>query len=208
MTSPDLGYREFTRLCVEMEVPFIQLRDKEMPFENLLALAKDLVSICKGSKTRLIVNDNIELCRLSDADGLHLGPEDDPWTEARNKLPDDKIIGVSTHNLNEAMTMISQMKYAGELKAPDYMSFGPIYSTVAKKIPDAPLGTENLHYVIQQAPVPLVAIGGIFPHNMPEVLASGARNLCFIRHFGSSATASELKRKIIQFYTILKETQS
>ncbi|HCM16149.1 MAG: thiamine phosphate synthase [Candidatus Cloacimonadales bacterium] len=208
MTSPELGYRDFTKLCVEMEVPFIQLRDKEMPFVSQLDLAKDLVAVCRGSKTRLIVNDSIELCRLSDADGLHLGPADAPWTEARRILPPGKILGVSTHSIEAALAMISQIRHPGEVKAPDYMSFGPIYPTVAKKIPDAPLGTEKLRYVIAQTPIPLVAIGGIFPHNIPEVLASGACNLCFIRHFASSATADELRTKIKQFYTILKETQS
>jgi len=205
MTAPELGYRRFTEICVQEEVPILQLREKEMSNLELIALARELAAICAGSNTRFIINDRADLCRLADADGLHLGPTDMPWQKARPLLPENKVIGVSTHSIAAAKHLISVIQKGGDLKAPDYMSFGPIYPTVAKKVPDPPVGTSDLRKVIEIAPIPVVAIGGIFPHNTREVCATGAKNISMIRHFGSSLNKAELVGKILEFKQLLKE---
>lgn len=193
MTKPRLGYREFTKVCVEEEVPMLQLRDKTMCDRDYLILAKLLRDICKGSRTRFLIDDRLDLCLLADVDGLHLGPDDIPWTLARNMLP-DKLIGVSTHSLEQIEALNTEIKNSG--KSPDYISFGPVYPTVAKAIPDRPVGTLHLAQVIEAAKHPIVAIGGIFPCNLDEVMASGAKNICMIRYFGDCTDTRSLRDNI------------
>lgn len=204
MTNPELGYRRFTEICVEEEVPIIQLRDKSMPNLDLVLLAKELKGITSNTNTHFFVNDRVDHAILADADGVHLGPQDVSWQEARRLLPKQKLIGVSTHSIAEAELLIRQISEPGNPKAPDYMSFGPIYPTVAKKIPDPPVGTEQLARIMEIAPLPVVAIGGLFPHNISEVFQAGARNIAMIRHLGDSVCPGELREKIQQLRQIIR----
>ncbi|HPF08403.1 MAG TPA: thiamine phosphate synthase, partial [Candidatus Cloacimonadota bacterium] len=121
MTNPRLGYHAFTQICVELKVPMLQLRDKSLNDSDLLKLARSLKQITKDSKTRLIINDRVDICELSDADGLHLGPEDLPWQDARKTMTEGRIIGVSTHSLQEAQRLIIEVAEAPEGYRPDYM---------------------------------------------------------------------------------------
>lgn len=173
-----------------------------------MELARDLAQITKGSKTRFIINDRPDIAALCDADGLHLGPEDIAWQDARHLLPKGKILGVSTHSMTEAQSMIRQCKAEAEGYRPDYMSFGPIYPTVAKAIPDPPLGTALLKQLMPSAIIPIVAIGGIFRHNLSEILSNGARNICMIRYFGAAVSSSELSHKIHNIKSALQEAIS
>ncbi|MDD2332042.1 MAG: thiamine phosphate synthase [Candidatus Cloacimonetes bacterium] len=194
MTAPELGYQEFTRICVEAEVPMLQLRDKRMGDRELLLLASTLAEQTRGSKTRFIINERIDICLLSGADGVHFGPDDLSWQEARKLLPKSCLVGISTHSLEQAQQ--AQNDAAINPWGISYMSFGPIYPTVAKAIPDPPVGSENLRKVLKNDTLPVVAIGGIFSHNLPEVLSTGARNVCMIRQFGQARTESELRQRI------------
>lgn len=205
MTAPELGYRAFTEICVQEEVGIIQLRDKTMPNLDLIALARELTEITRNSQTLFIINDRVDQCILADADGVHLGPSDTTWQHAREHLSEGKLIGVSTHSVEAAEALINAVNNARTIKAPDYMSFGPIFPTVAKKIPDPPVGTDQLRYVRSIAPIPVVAIGGIFPHNMHQVCETGAKNIAMIRYFGDSSSSAELSAKIRDFKQQLKE---
>lgn len=204
MTSPLLGYHNFAQICVDEEVPLLQLREKTLQDRELLCLTKQLVAITKGSQTRLIINNRVDICLLANADGVHLGPDDLTWQEARMILPHNYIIGVSTHSLPQAAQLTEEAKKSWE---PDYMSFGPIYRTVAKAVPDLPVGVAQLHQVITDAIIPVVAIGGIFPSNISEILSTGARNLGMIRHFGSSSSQQELRDKIREIKQTMQEVR-
>ncbi len=205
MTEPAMGYELFTEICSKEEVPMLQLRDKKLTDRELIVLIERLKGITRGSRTKLLLNDRADLASLGDLDGLHLGPEDLPWQMASSLLPREKIIGVSTHSITEARELISHYKNEQLSPKPDYMSFGPIYPTPAKAKPDSALGTEALREIVSLACLPLVAIGGIFPHNLPEVLAAGARNIAMIRHFSISGDTAELKDKIKHIKHILQE---
>lgn len=196
MTKPRLGYREFTKVCVEEEVPMLQLRDKTLCDRDYLILAELLRDICRGSRTLFLIDDRPDLCLLADADGLHLGPDDIHWTMARKLMP-DKLIGVSTHSLVQFEALNAEIE--SRVKSPDYISFGPVFPTVAKAIPDPPVGTDQLAQVIAAAKHPIVAIGGIFPSNLEEVLATGAKNICMIRHFGDCEDSLSLRDNIRSF---------
>lgn len=205
MSSPYLGYQRFTEICVEQDLPMLQLREKNMNDMELLRLASELASITRGSSTTFMINDRVDLCLLSGADGVHLGPDDLSWQEARKLLSPSQIIGVSTHSIAQARGIIAEAKNSDY--GPDYMSFGPIYPTVAKAIPDQPVGVDQLSRVIGEAHLPVVAIGGIFPSKLGAVLSSGAKNISMIRHFGESQTPEELITKIKQIKLMLTEVR-
>lgn len=180
MTSPRIGYHAFMELCVSMELPLVQLRDKELSDGELLKLCKELAEIRKGSSTRLILNDRPDIALLSGVDGVHLGRDDLPPSELE-KMGFDResmILGLSSHSLVQA-------KEAWEQK-PDYIGFGPVYPTPTKAKPDPAVGLDLIDDIVSQSPCPVILIGGLFPDNLDAVLRKGARNLCLVRHFNES----------------------
>ena len=109
----------------------------------------------------------------AEADGVHLGQDDMPLTEARKQFPELNIFGLSTHNPDQAQR-------AAEV-APDYCGVGPVYATPTKEIPDPALGPDLAGRMIQSAPFTTVAIGGINETNIPDVRRAGAINFCVVR---------------------------
>ena len=105
-------------------VTMIQLREKEMTHEAFKQEALDVQSVCQKHHVPLIINDDVELCKEIDADGVHIGQDDLNLKEARKILGEDKIIGVSAHNYEEA-------KIALENGA-DYLGVGAIFTTQTK----------------------------------------------------------------------------
>lgn len=173
MTNPYLPHCELARICVDMGVSMLQLREKNLTDKELLRLACQLREITYGTKTQLVINDRPDIALLCEADYLHLGQDDLPIEKVR-QLTGNKIkIGLSTHN-------IEQVKKSLDLN-PDYIAFGPIFSTNSKKNPDPPTGVGLLRQVLNIANIPVVAIGGIFPENIDQVLETGVRCVAFIR---------------------------
>ncbi len=173
ITKPVLPYTNIAEICVKHKIKYLQLREKYLDDKKLLAIAKDIQSITKNSETKFIVNDRVDICLLSNADGVHLGQEDLPCDEVVKILPKDKIVGISTHNIEQAKQAL--------LQNPDYIGFGPIYKTPTKEKPDPVVGCNLLKEVLTIANKPVVAIGGIDEDNIDEVLTSGAKNLSLVR---------------------------
>ncbi len=171
MTSPRAGHRRFAEICVEEGVCILQLREKNLPDGQLVAIANDIRAITKGTGTSFVVNDRADIAARCHADGLHLGQSDMDIEKARDIF--DGIIGLSTHSIRQAKDALE--------KQPDYIGFGPVYATPTKAIPDPVVGTELLAEVARFANIPVVAIGGIFPENLPEILRTGARNVALVR---------------------------
>jgi thiamine-phosphate pyrophosphorylase len=174
LTDPVAGYESCTEAAVETGVRYVQLRMKRRPRSEVLEMAQRLRRITAGSSTRFIVNDDVEIARQSGADGVHLGQDDMPLDEARQRWPEPgKIFGLSTHNEEQAAS-------DREL-APDYVGVGPVYSTPTKDKPDPVLGPERAGSIIRNSPLTSVAIGGINEENLPAVLSGGAVNFCVVR---------------------------
>ena len=207
MTNPLLGYETFTEICVQEEVPMLQIRDKHLSDGELLTLCQGLKAITAGTKTKFIVDDRPDICLLAKTDGLHLGQDDLPWKEVLPFLPKNTLLGVSTHNLKQAKELMDSITIQASTQKPDYFSFGPIYPTVAKDKPDPATGVEPLKTVLNLSPIPVVAIGGLFPDNVNDVLSVGAKNLAFIRHFTLSREPAELRAKIRAMQSKFKEAQ-
>lgn len=174
ITKPQLPYTTIAEKCVKNGIKMLQLREKDLSDKELVRIGREIKSITKGSETKFVVNDRPDIAVLCDADFLHLGQDDISMEDARRVVGDMRI-GLSTHSIEQATVALA--------KNPDYIGFGPIYPTNAKAIPDKPVGINLLKQVLGIAKIPVVAIGGIFPDNIEEVIDAGARNIAMVRHF-------------------------
>lgn len=174
LTKPVLPYAVIAEKCVQHGVRMLQLREKHLSDKELLSVAKEIKSITRGTETKFVINDRPDIAMLCGADYLHLGQDDIDIEEARSIVGDMKI-GLSTHSIQQAKDALA--------KNPDYIGFGPIYPTNAKAKPDVPVGVEQLKEVLSFSSVPVVAIGGIFPENIHEVVRAGAKNIAMVRYF-------------------------
>lgn len=143
----------------------IQLRDKQREKVELLKVAQGLKKLCQEQGALFIINDHLDLALACDADGLHLGQDDLPPAQARRFLAIDKIVGLSTHSVEQA----ERAQEAGA----DYIALGSIYPTTSKGSVVV-IGVETLRQVRQKVSLPVVAIGGINSANASEAIAAGA----------------------------------
>jgi thiamine-phosphate pyrophosphorylase len=192
LTDPVKGYDYCTRLFVDYEIAFVQLRMKDVPRSAVIETARKMRKITRGTVTRFIVNDNPEIARDVGADGVHLGQGDMSLCEAQKNVGKDAIIGLSTHS-------VQQVKNACEL-APDYVGMGPVYSTPTKKSPDPVIGLAGLTEMLDQSTVPGVAIGGITLENLPLVLEAGARNFCMVRPLTTASDPEKVLKTILRIH--------
>lgn len=174
-------------------ITIFQYREKgEECLETLekLELGQQLQRICKKNGIPFIVNDDIELALKLDADGVHIGQEDDDASQVREKIR-DKILGVSVHSLKEAETA----KRAGA----DYFGVGPIFPTATKKDTRAVQGTSMIEE-LKDFGIPIVGIGGINADNADIVMNAGADGVSVITAISQAQdiqeAASRLKEKI------------
>ena len=156
---------ERVALALRGGVTVLQYRAKDRAYEHRREEGEQLKKLCNRFGTLFIVNDDLQLAIDLDADGLHLGQDDGSPLQARQKLGPDKIIGVSTHNLEEALQ--------AQADGADYLGFGAMYPTDSKAITHMP-GTSGLAAVREQVNLPIVAIGGISPANACRVIDAGA----------------------------------
>ena len=164
---------EVAKAILDAGVRVLQYREKDMKagrmYEECLAIRK----LAREAGATFLVNDHVDIAMLVDADGVHIGQEDLPPEAVRRLIGPDKILGLSTHRPEEA-------KAAQESGLVDYIGVGPIFATKTKKDVCDPVGFEYLNHVIKNIELPFVAIGGIKEHNIAQVRAAGARNICLV----------------------------
>jgi thiamine-phosphate pyrophosphorylase len=163
---------EIAKLAILGEVDIIQMREKNKARGELVKLAYELSRLCKEKRVIFIVNDDPWIAKECDADGVHLGQEDMlkyDINKARDILGKGKIIGVSTHSLD-------QLNNANE-KDIDYIAYGPIFPTKTK---DYFIGAKDIKEVLRIARKPVFFIGGINLSNLGEILEQGAKNIAII----------------------------
>ena len=152
-------------------VKVVQYRDKERSPEGQVSLARQLVQLCKEAGVTFLVNDSPELAVECFADGVHLGQEDGSVNDARRLLGPNKLIGVSTRTVDQALK--------AQMAGADYIALGSIFPTKTKGDSEL-VGLETLHKVRRAVKIPLVAIGGIDGTNAAEVLEAGADSLAVV----------------------------
>jgi len=149
----------------------VQYRNKKKDAPDRFNLGMEIKELCARAKVPFIVNDDPKLAQELDADGLHLGQEDGDPAEARRLLGPKKIIGVSTHNLTEALR--------AEAAGADYIGLGAMYPTTSKEIQHLP-GIDVLAKVRAGIRIPIIAIGGINRDNAVPLIDSGADAIAVI----------------------------
>ncbi len=158
---------EAAELAIEGGADCLQLREKELASGELLHRAQQLVKLCHQRNVICIINDRPDIAILSGADGVHVGQGDLPCTEARKLLGRDRIMGVSTHNIDQARQAVRD--------GADYIGVGPVFRSSTKPRDFLP-GLEYAREVaLANLPIPAVAIAGITLPNVDEVINSGAK---------------------------------
>ena len=152
-------------------VRWLQLRVKALPPSDFLDLARRARTATRSCGCKLIVNDRVDIALACDADGVHLGQEDLPLAVGR-KLIGNKIIGVSTHDLDQARE--------AEQNGADYIGFGPMFGTSTKDTGYTARGVEMLRQIRAGVTLPIVAIGGINEQNVQQVWQAGANSAAII----------------------------
>ncbi len=148
----------------------VQYRNKNAETREMYEEALRLREIC--SNAVFLINDRIDIALAVDADGVHLGQSDMPYAAARKMLGPEKIIGITVHNLTEALET--------QALGADYLGVSPIYQTATKADAGKPAGIVLIEEIRAQVEIPLIAIGGINLANAPEVIRAGADGVCAI----------------------------
>lgn len=148
-------------------VRWVQYRDKRASDAEVAERMRELRAIFPVGEAVLLLNDRVELCVATGADGVHIGQEDMAPKAARRVLDAERLLGVSTHN-------VEQLRAALKTGAADYLAIGPVYATGSKENPDPVVGLEGVRAARELTRLPLVAIGGITGANAREVIEAGA----------------------------------
>ncbi|MGD9850395.1 MAG: thiamine phosphate synthase [Nitrospirales bacterium] len=151
---------------------FIQVREKDLTTRDLCRLVQELDPIFSAHQAQWIINDRIDLALALYAGGVHLRTSSLPTAVARRLLGPKRLIGVSTHSLEETK--------AAESEGADFVVLGPIYDTLSKRMYGDPLGLNILEEACRTSRIPIYAIGGVTPKRVPELCESGAYGVAVI----------------------------
>lgn len=151
----------------------IQLREKDLSARELYALGVRVQDVLAPYHVPLFINDRLDVALALDAAGVHLAGHSLPTAMVRRVLGDRKIIGVSTHSLEQARCAAAE--------GADFIVFGPVFATPSKLTYGPPQGLQRLATIVRQVSIPVLAIGGIDPTNMPDVMQTGAHGVAMIR---------------------------
>jgi thiamine-phosphate pyrophosphorylase len=190
------------RWAIEAGVDWIQIREKNLGGALLAQLARVAVANAGMAgrpepRTRVIVNDRLDVAVAAGANGVHLGRESLPvrevftWREKEKSVRGglaDFLIGASCHSLEEARAAADD--------GADYLIFGPVFETPSKIKFGAPLGIERLRQVCGEVPIPVLAIGGISLANAARCFDAGAAGIAAIRLLQEVESAQELRQRI------------
>jgi thiamine-phosphate pyrophosphorylase len=186
------------RAAAEARVDWIQIREKDLTGRELLNLAAESVSVVcaiPNSKTRVLINDRLDVAVATRADGVHLGENSLPVAAVRefrdrSDLRENFLIGASCHSLDAAL--------AAERDGADYIFFGPVFATPSKSTFGPPQGIAALSAICRRVRLPVLAIGGISAENALACFQAGAAGIAAIRLFQESNDVNALVRKICE----------
>lgn len=167
-------------------IKIVQYREKDKTMREMIKEAIEISNLCKEKEVLFIVNDHIDLAILTDADGVHVGQDDMAPKDIRKLIGDNKIIGLSTHSIEQAQSAYKDINV-------DYIGVGPIFPTTTK---DAkPVGLEYLDYVSGNLDIPFVAIGGIKTSNIDKIISRNAHSICMVSEVVKNNNICEFVKK-------------
>jgi thiamine-phosphate pyrophosphorylase len=178
---------ELLRAAAAGGVDVVQLREKQLGDEELVAVAHAARALCERLGMLFIVNDRPTVALEAGADGVHVGQDDMPVADVRAQVGEDLLIGLSTHAPGEVD--------AADPAVVDYIGVGPVHATPTK--PGRPaVGVELVRYAAAHARLPFFAIGGLDAGNLDAVLDAGATRVCVLRAVSDSADPEAAAREL------------
>lgn len=186
-SAAEAALPDLLRGAIAGGVEIVQLREKHLPDEELVAVANAARALCERLGALLIVNDRPLVAREVGADGVHVGQDDMPVAEVRELVGPELLVGLSTHSPDEVDAVDAGLV--------DYIGVGPVHATPTK--PGRPaVGLELVRYAAAHAPVPFFAIGGIDVANAPGAIEAGARRLCVLRAIAAAEEPEHAAREL------------
>ncbi len=176
------------REAIRSGIDLVQVREKDLTTRELVALVESALGAARGTHTRVVVNDRLDVALALGASGIHLGRQSLEPRLVRRFVPQNFLIGVSCHSLEEARD--------AEAAGASYIIFGPVFETPSKLAFGPPLGIEALREAATNVKLPLLAVGGITLENARECLQAGATGIAAIRLFQECPSVSERVRKV------------
>jgi thiamine-phosphate pyrophosphorylase len=170
-------------------VRLLQVRNKQEGARDVLNQVEQILALAPAG-AQVIVNDRCDVALIAGATGVHVGQKDLPPTHARKILGADRIVGFSTHNLEQALE-------ASRLPV-DYIAVGPVFPTSTKENPDPVVGVDGLAAICRGVNKPVVAIGGINLENLHEVFKAGAASVAVIRDLLNTADVASRCREWVE----------
>ena len=166
-------HAELAALAVEGGADVIQFREKRpLTTKELIASASGVASACGEAGSLLVVDDRVDVAAAIGAPAVHLGRDDLPAHLARKLLGPDAVIGGTANDLEEALEVA--------VKPVDYLGVGPVYGTASKANPAPTMGLELLGRIVEACEQPVIAIGGITPESVSDVLATGVHGVAVL----------------------------
>jgi len=178
---------DLLRAAVAGGVDIVQLREKLLPDDELLAVAHASSALTRRLGTLLIVNDRPWVAEKAGADGVHVGQDDMAVAQVREVVGPEMLIGLSTHSPEQIDAVDADLV--------DYIGVGPIHETPTKRGRPA-VGLELIRYAAANAPVPFFAIGGLDAGNLTEALDAGAGRVCVLRAIAAAEDPERAAREL------------
>ena len=179
--------------ALQAGAPAIQLRDKSASARELLAQALQLRALTSEHDALLFINDRIDVALAAQADGVHLGPDDIPLAAARQAVPANFLIGVSTDHPEQA----AQAQREGA----DYIGCGAVFGTTSKDVGGEAIGVARLEQVVHAVGIPVVGIGGVDTANVAQVAATGAAGVAVIGAVMKAADVAAAVQSLLSPFT-------
>jgi thiamine-phosphate pyrophosphorylase len=179
-------YSLFTAVeeALKAGIKAVQLREKDLPTLELLHIAYVMRDLTIRYGAKFFINDRLDIAMCVNAEGIHLGQSSIPVYAVRKVVGDRMMLGVSTHNLHEALI--------AEKEGADFITFGPIYQTPSKMKYGEPVGLESLMKVKEKISIPIFGIGGIKIDNAKDVINAGAHGIAVISGILSSSDTKNM----------------
>jgi len=171
-------------------VRWVQLREKELSTRAFLELGAEIKQITKAYGANLIINDRVDVALALDADGVHVGQDDMPYSTVRLLIGPDKIIGLSINNLTELQAIAG-----ADL---DYLGIATVFPTGTKQDTSSLLGLEGLQQICRQTTLPTFAIGGINAHNLQQIMQTGVTGTAVVSAICGHPSPYEASRELLK----------
>lgn len=174
-------------LAIKGGATFVQLREKNADEAEFLELALKVQKVCRAYRVPFVINDNVELAKKIDADGVHVGQEDMNALDVRKLIGSKKILGVSASTVAEALL--------AEKQGADYLGVGAVFATSSKDDAES-VSHKTLKEICDAVKIPVVAIGGISINNVDELKCSGIAGISVISAIFGAADIEEASKKL------------